>query len=370
MEIRNMNVNSPNSCVSPDYNYSSPSIFQLDRTQITAVRTIMTTDNVSTFVCDHRKKIRFIFSDNLSLFSWADINHLRDIFTDSSLVKLNRLFDECDTKHYVMNWELTPLMPIPYKVVYCSAILWLDLIVLRIAEKPIRSFFFDVSINEAGPATLFIPNQEDLDFKLGNVNYAKMNDELTSLQRSLQRKNIQLEDLNERLEGLATTDALTGLLNRRSILKRAANELVRTRRARQFFGLALFDIDNFAAINEQYGRETGDKCLVELARMLAISTRTYDGVGRIGGDEFLLYFPLQDKDQLRTVLHRIHERIAPISIKFTSDIDVQPKVSVGGVCIESAKYPNVQISELLVRVDQTLLYAKDRGQGQIAITDY
>ena len=86
--------------------------------------------------------------------------------------------------------------------------------------------------------------------------------------------------------------------------------------------------------------------------------------------EFLLYFPLQDKDQLRTVLHRIHERIAPISIKFTSDIDVQPKVSVGGVCIESAKYPNVQIPELLVRVDQTLLYAKDRGQGQIAITDY
>ncbi len=330
----------------------------------------MPATNVSTFVCDHRKKIQYIFADDLALFSWADINNLRDIFNDSSLAKLNRLFDECDTKHSVMNWDLTPLMPIPYKVVYCSAVLWLDLIILRIAEKPIRSFFFDLSIDEAGPTTLFIPNQEGLNFELGDVNYAKMNDELTSLQGSLQRKNIQLEDLNERLEGLATIDPLTGLLNRRSILKRAANELVRTKRTRQFFGLALFDIDNFAAINEQYGRETGDKCLVELARMLSISTRTYDGVGRMGGDEFLLYFPLYSKDQLRTVLHRIQEKIKPITIKFTTDIEVQPNVSVGGVCLESVDYPNVQVPELLVKVDQALQHAKDRGQGEMAITDY
>lgn len=333
-------------------------------------RVIMTTTNVSTFVCDHRKKIQYVFSDALNLFSWAEITNLRDIFNDKSLVKLNRLFDECDTKHSVMNWELVPLMPIPFKVVYCSAVLWLDMIVLRISEKPIRSFFFDLAITEAGPMTLFIPNQEDLEFEEGDANYAKLNDELTSLQRSLQRRNIQLEDLNERLEGLATTDPLTGLLNRQSILKQAANELLRTKRTRQFFGLALFDIDDFKAVNEQYGRETGDNYLVELARMLKISARTYDGVGRMGGDEFLLYFPLENKDQFRTALHRIHERILSITIKFTSDIEVHPSVSVGGVCLESAKYPNVQISELLVKVDQTLMHAKDRGQAMITIADF
>lgn len=326
--------------------------------------------NVSTFVCDHRKKIQFIFSDDLNLFSWADITNLRDIFNDSSLAKLSRLFDECDTKHSVMNWELSPLMPIPYKVVYCSAVLWLNLIVLRIADKPIRSYFFDMSFTDAAPSTVSTPNHEDLGSEFDDANYAKMSDELTSLQRSLQRKNIQLEDLNERLEGLATTDVLTGLLNRRSILKRAAGELVRTKRTRQYFGLALFDIDDFAAINEQYGRETGDKVLVELGRMLGISTRTYDGVGRMGGDVFLLYFPLENKDQFRTVIHRIHDKIKPVKIKFSSEIEIQPSVSVGGVCMESAKYPNVLISELLVKVDQALMAAKNRGKGQIAIANY
>ncbi len=330
----------------------------------------MPDNNVSTFVCDHRKKILFVFSDALNLFSWAEITNLRDIFKDSSLGKLNRLFDDCDTKHSVMNWDLSPLMPIPYAVVYCSAILWLNMIVLRIAEKPIRSYFFDLSISEDGPATLFVPNQEGLEIEAGDTNYMKVNNELNNLQRSFQKRNIQLEDLNERLEGLATIDPLTGLLNRRSIIKRAASELVRTKRTRQFFGLALFDIDEFKAINDQFGRETGDKCLMELARMLGISTRTYDGVGRMGGDEFLLYFPLENKDQFRTVLHRIQEKIIPITIKFTSDVEIELSVSVGGVCTESANYPNVQIPELLVKVDQALLLAKDRGKGQMAIMDF
>lgn len=330
----------------------------------------MTTSNVSTFVCDHRKKIQYIFSDGLKLFSWAEITNLRDIFTDSSLAKLNRLIDECDTKHSAMNWELNPLMPIPYKVVYCSGILWMDMIVLRIAENPIPSFFFDLSINEAGPATLFSQARETLEFEPGDLNYENLSSELTSLHRSLQARNIQLEDLNERLEGLATIDPLTGLLNRRSILKRAAFELIRTKRTRQFFGLAIVDIDDFKTINEKYGRETGDQCLIKLAQMLNISTRTYDGVGRIGGDEFLLYFPLQDKDQFKMILHRIHEKILQIAIKYSSSVDVQLSVSAGGVCLESAKFPNVQVAELLVKVDQALVFAKEKGKAKTAILDY
>jgi diguanylate cyclase (GGDEF)-like protein len=330
----------------------------------------MTTTDVSTFVCDHRKNIKYVFSDGLKLFSWTEITNLRDIFKDTSLAKLNRLIDECDLKHSVMNWELNPLMPIPYKLVYCSAILWMNLIVLRISLEPIPSFFFDLAINEAGPANIFGKKQDSEGLDTGDAKYENLNNALSSLQRSLQNRNIQLEELNERLEGLATTDPLTGLLNRHSILKRAAFELIRTKRTRQFFGIALFDINDFTAINEEHGRETGDKCLVELARMLNISIRTYDGVGRIGGDEFLLYFPLQDKDQFRTVLRRIHEKVMSMTIKSVSDKDVDFSVSAGGVCLESAKYPNVLIPELLVKVDQVLLYVKDKEKTQIAITDF
>jgi diguanylate cyclase (GGDEF)-like protein len=327
----------------------------------------MTTSKVSTFVCDHRKQIQYVFSDGLKLFSWAEITNLRDIFTDSSLGKLIRLFDECDTKHLAMNWELSPLMPIPYKIVYCSAILWMDMIVLRMALKPIPSFFFDLSINEAGPTTLYNQDQETSESEGTDSTFETLQSELSNLQRSLQSRNIQVEDLNERLEGLATIDPLTGLLNSRSILKRAAFELVRTKRTRQFFGLVLFDIDDFKTTNEQFNTETGDKLLMELARMLSISTRTYDGVGRIGGDEFLLYFPLENKDQFRTILHRIHEKILPISIKITSDIEVPLSVSAGAVCLESVNFPNIQIPELLVKVDQALIHAKEKGNGQMTI---
>ena len=331
---------------------------------------MMTTTNVSTFICDHRKNIQYVCSDGLKLFSWAEITNLRDIFKDSSLPKLKRLFDECDTKHMAMNWELAPLMPIPYKLVYCSAILWMDMIVLRVALKPLPSFFFDLAINEAGPATLFTQKQETLKTEPGDIPYENLSSELTSLQRSLQSRNIQMEELNERLEDLATIDPMTGLLNRRAILKRASFELVRTKRTRKFFGLALFDIDDFTKMNEHYGRETGDKCLMELARMLNISTRTYDGVGRIGSDEFLLYLPLDNKDQFRTVLHRINEKLLPMTIKTEDDIEVPISVSTGGICMESAKFPNVLIPELLVRVDQALVYVKEKGKGQMAITDF
>lgn len=330
----------------------------------------MTTTNVSTFICDHRKNIQYVYADGLKLFSWAEIANLRDIVKDSSLPKLKRLFDECDTKHMAMNWELSPLMPIPYKSVYCSAILWMDLIVLRIALTPLPSFFFDLEVNEAGPATVFGHTQKLTETEAGDVTFENLSSELSNLQRSLQSRNIQLEDLNERLEDLAITDPLTGLLNRRAILKRAAFELVRTKRTRKFFGLAMFDIDDFKQINEKYGRETGDKCLIELARMLNISTRTYDGAGRIGGDEFLLYLPLDNKEQFRTVLKRIYEKLLQITITTENDIEVNLSVSAGGLCMESANFPNVLIPELLVKVDQVLMYAQEKGKAQIAIKDF
>ena len=330
----------------------------------------MTSSNVSTFICDQRKYIQYVYSDGLKLFSWAEISNLRDIVKDSSLAKLTRLFDECETKHMVMNWELSPLMPIPYKSVYCSAILWMDMIVLRASLQPIPSFFFDLSINEAGPNTIFSQKQETVEAAAGDITYENLSSELSSLQRSLQSRNIQLEDVNERLENLAITDPLTGLLNCRAILKRASYELVRTKRTRKFFGLAMFDIDDFKSINQKYGSEIGDKCLIELARMLNISTRTYDGVGRIGSDEFFLYLSLDTKEQSRIVLNRIHKKLKTITIKTETGEEVHLNVSAGGVCVESVNFPNVLIPELLVKVDQVLMYVKEKKKSQIAITDF
>ena len=323
---------------------------------------------VSTFICDRRKDLEYVMADGLRLFSWTEIKNLRDIFSDKSLGKLQLLFDNCETDRAVMNWELWPMMPIPYDKVYCSVLAWLKLVVVRISDQPLESFFFDLEVNENKSAAIFFPVPED---QPGDgTNFSRLNNELASLQRSLQRKNIHVEELNERLEMLATIDSLTGLFNRRAILSRADNELARAKRTKLYFGLAIVDIDDMQKINEQYGVEVGDQCLIELARALSISTRSYDGAGRIGGDEFLIYFALPGKLQFRPILERVHERISKIKIQVGEDKTFPLKASIGAVGLTSAKYPNIQVSELLVQAFEAVYQSKDLGKFQVILNAY
>ena len=329
----------------------------------------MNSVNVSTFVCDRRKDLEYVLSDGLRLFSWTDIKNLRDIFNDKSLSKLQLLFDTCETDQAVMNWELWPMMPIPYKTVYCSVLSWLKLVVVRIADQPLESFFFDLQINEKKPVALFFPIQEE---QAGGESsgLARVNNELASLQRSLQRKNIHLEELSERLEVLATIDSLTGLFNRRAILNRAENELDRAKRTKLYFGLAVVDVDEMKMINEKYGNEVGDQVLIDLARKLNISTRSYDGAGRIGGDEFLVFFALQNKTQFRPILERIHEKIGEISIQISDAETLSVKASIGAVGVPAAKHPNLQVSELLVQAFEALYQSKEIGKSIVRLNIY
>lgn len=323
---------------------------------------------VSTFICDRRKDLEYVMSDGLRLCSWTEIKNLRDIFNDKSLGKLQLLFDTCETDRAVMNWELWPMMPIPYSNVYCSVLSWLKLVVVRISDQPLESFFFDLEVNENKSASIFFPVPEDQ--VADGSNFSRLNNELASLQRSLQRRNIKVEELNERLEVLATIDSLTGLFNRRAVLERADEELARAKRTKLYFGIAIVDIDDMQKINEQYGTEVGDQCLIELARTLNISTRSYDGAGRIGGDEFMIYFTMPSKIQFQPVLERVHERISKISIPVGDDKTIPLKASIGAVGLAAAKYPNIKISELMVQAFEAVYQSKDLGKFQVILNAY
>jgi len=328
----------------------------------------MNSVNVSTFICDRRKDLEYVIADGLGLFSWTEIKNLRDIFNDKSLGKLHLLFDTCETDRAVMNWELWPMMPIPYEKVYCSVLSWLKLVIVRISDQPIESFFFDLEVNENKSAAIFFPVPED---EPGDgTSFSRLNNELASLQRSLQRKNIHVEELNERLEMLATIDPLTGLFNRRAIMTRADNELDRAKRTKLYFGLAIVDIDDMQKINEQYGIEVGDQCLVELARTLSISTRSYDGAGRIGGDEFLIYFSMPSKSQFQPILERVHERISKITVQVDENTTIPLKASIGAVGLTSVKYTNINVSELLVQAFEAVYQSKGLGKFQVILNAY
>ncbi len=105
--------------------------------------------------------------------------------------------------------------------------------------------------------------------------------------RTLRKKYL----LQREIEEMATTDALTGLCNRRYFLEKAGDWLELARRYGHAVSAVVVDIDRFKSINDNHGHAAGDRVLAELAGLLRRHVRRSDVVGRIGGDEFVLLFP-------------------------------------------------------------------------------
>jgi diguanylate cyclase (GGDEF)-like protein len=115
----------------------------------------------------------------------------------------------------------------------------------------------------------------------------------------------RIERLVAELRLAATTDPLTGLLNRRAFAQRCASELARARRTGEPFAALLLDVDHFKQINDDRGHAAGDDALVELAAALARELREIDTVARIGGDEFAVLLPATGVAGARATAERL-----------------------------------------------------------------
>lgn len=97
--------------------------------------------------------------------------------------------------------------------------------------------------------------------------------------------------LRRELELQASTDSLTGLLNRRAIGAAAEREILRSRLQRQPMSAILIDLDDFKGINDSFGHHGGDAVLIAVAKCLKGKMRTQDYLARLGGDEFVMLLP-------------------------------------------------------------------------------
>lgn len=111
------------------------------------------------------------------------------------------------------------------------------------------------------------------------------------LGRKMKQLQERLEQTNRSLALLEVTDPLTGAHNRRRTQVEIRREIDRSRRYGRPVSLLMIDIDGFRALNEQLGRAAGDRVLAEIARILRLSTRATDTVGRYGGEEFAVLLP-------------------------------------------------------------------------------
>ena len=160
----------------------------------------------------------------------------------------------------------------------------------------------------------------------------------------------------------ATHDFLTGLWNRAEIISFLERELDRSTRERKPVGIALLDIDHFKSVNDSLGHGAGDAVLKEIGGRLRSQLRSYDGLGRYGGDELLLVLPGCD---LAATTRRADDiRRAVADLPFLSHPGGRPiTVSMG---ITVAQCPGTMDCETLLHYADLALYrAKGKGRNCI-----
>jgi len=171
----------------------------------------------------------------------------------------------------------------------------------------------------------------------------------------------ELIQAREELRVQAMRDGLTGLWNRGAFLDLFKRELVRAERTHGRTGLLLLDLDNFKKINDTYGHIAGDLVLREIARLLRQRVRSYDFVGRYGGEEFFIVFPGCDREQLCQRAEAIRRAVcnAPVSIDAG---DVPITISIGAVAAEAGE---CSVWDVLAVADVALYKAKDAGRNLV-----
>ncbi len=182
--------------------------------------------------------------------------------------------------------------------------------------------------------------------------------------KELEYKNLSLMKLSKKLEQMARTDFLTGLLNRRSMMKKISEEKIRFKRTKKPFVLILIDIDNFKKINDIYGHDAGDIVLKEFSKVLKSSIREQDFVSRWGGEEFLLLLPETDIEGGKTLAEKIRKKIEETEIFIKNSKSIKITITLGLTVYDSKEK---EIEEILKETDIALYIGKKEGKNRVTV---
>jgi diguanylate cyclase (GGDEF)-like protein len=152
----------------------------------------------------------------------------------------------------------------------------------------------------------------------------------------------------DELETLATTDELTGLHNRRSLMNRLKFEVARTRRFRTPLTALVIGIDQFRDVNQRHGEAAGDMVLASVARVVKDSVRVIDVAGRYGGDQLCVLLPSTPREgalklaenlclKIAALIHREAGRLAPVTVSIGVGTFNHMEISDGDAMLEQAE---------------------------------
>ncbi|MDL2356857.1 MAG: GGDEF domain-containing protein [Pseudomonadota bacterium] len=165
---------------------------------------------------------------------------------------------------------------------------------------------------------------------------------------------------DQQLARLATTDSLTGLVNRRAFFDRTDSARLLATRLRSPIALMMIDIDHFKRLNDHYGHATGDEALCLFADTARQALRDHDIMGRLGGEEFALVLPCTDLEGALQAAERLRHAVAAAPLP-AGGHQYGMTISIGVVVID----PNEHINSALARADHALYAAKSGGRDRV-----
>ncbi|MDN7124828.1 GGDEF domain-containing protein [Pseudidiomarina sp. 1APP75-32.1] len=179
----------------------------------------------------------------------------------------------------------------------------------------------------------------------------------SKLEHEVASRTEELRRTNEKLERLATTDSLTGLLNRRALIKQAKQLRKRADRHGQDIAVVMIDLDNFKKVNDSYGHSVGDKVLKKLAKLAGKLVREVDIVARSGGEEFTLVLDGSDEKNAKAVTQRLAKQLR--EAEFSADGETFTVTLSAGVASWSS---DQEFEIVLDKADELLYEAKEKGR--------
>jgi diguanylate cyclase (GGDEF)-like protein len=168
--------------------------------------------------------------------------------------------------------------------------------------------------------------------------------------------------LEMRLREMASTDALSGLSNRRYFMELAESELARAKRFKRMGTLLMIDIDHFKHINDTYGHPAGDKVIRALSATLGGQLRRVDFAGRLGGEEFAVLLPEIPPDKAREAAERLRRALRAQKVH-TEKGDISFTVSIGLAGFDGEE----SLEHVLAKADSALYGAKRAGRDRVKI---
>jgi diguanylate cyclase (GGDEF)-like protein len=180
----------------------------------------------------------------------------------------------------------------------------------------------------------------------------------------LKDRNQQLESMLHHVEALASTDALTGLFNRRRFADVLRREFAVTRRYKNTLSCLLLDLDHFKQVNDRFGHDAGDQVLKEVARRITGSLREVDLAARYGGEEFVILLPHTSKTDATIVAERLLKNVRKQEFNFGGEL-VTVTVSIG--CAGNSDVSTSNPDDLVKVADVALYEAKKAGRNRVVI---